>query len=265
MSFRRSSRKPATTRLPSLPLIGFLVVAWLAAALLSTRPVRASVVVAGTRVIYPAGEQEVTLKLSNAGKSPALVQVWLDEGDPKTDPSLLNLPFMLTPALARIDPGKAQTIRIVYTGEPMPPDRESLLWFNLLDVPPSPAEAVTGPNYVQLAFRTRLKFLFRPAALAKEAGRADEAPHKLVWHIVREGDRASLRVSNPSRYYVTIISARVGEGEDEPAARFESGDMVAPGGAVLLPLSAMPARAGKVSFTTLDDYGAPVKHEASLK
>jgi chaperone protein EcpD len=255
--------------MPSLPLIGFLVVAWLAAALLWTRPVRASVVVAGTRVIYPAGEQEVTLKLSNAGKSPALVQVWLDEGDPKTDPSLLNLPFMLTPALVRIDPGRAQTIRIVYTGEPMPPDRESLLWFNLLDVPPSPAEAVTGPNYVQLAFRTRLKFFFRPAALAKEAGRADEAPDKLVWHIVKEGDKAALRVSNPSGYYVTIISARVGEGEGEgegqPAARFESGDMVAPGGAVLLPLSAMPARAGKVSFITLDDYGAPVKHEASLK
>ncbi|MDR5833371.1 fimbria/pilus periplasmic chaperone [Caballeronia sp. LZ034LL] len=251
MTFRRRAREPA--------FIGLLVSVWLVLTL-TAFPACASVVIAGTRVVYPAAEQEVTLRLSNVGKSPALAQVWLDEGDPKVDPSLLNLPFMLTPALARLDPGKAQTVRIVYTGEPMPPDRESLLWFNLLEVPPSPAEAVTGPNYVQLAFRTRLKFFFRPAGLA---GRVEDAPDALEWRIVTEGGKSALRVSNPSSYYVTIISARVG-GSD-PAARFDAGDMVAPGGAVSLPLSATPAPGGNVSFTTLDDYGAPVKHEASLK
>ncbi|MDR5778893.1 fimbria/pilus periplasmic chaperone [Caballeronia sp. LZ065] len=263
MRFRRRGPEPAAARALTAPFVGLLVALWLAVAValaLAAVPACASVVIAGTRVIYPAAEQEVTLRLSNVGKSPALAQVWLDEGDPKVDPSLLNLPFMLTPALARLDPGKAQTVRIVYTGEPMPPDRESLLWFNLLDVPPSPAEAMTGPNYVQLAFRTRLKFFFRPAGVA---GRVDDAPGTLVWRIVTEGGKSALRVSNPSSYYVTIISARVGG--SEPVARFDAGDMVAPGGAVSLPLSATPAQSGTVSFTTLDDYGAPVKHEASLK
>jgi chaperone protein EcpD len=51
----------------------------------------ASVVIAGTRVVYNATDSEVTLKLSNVGKSPALAQVWLDKGDPKVDPSKLAL------------------------------------------------------------------------------------------------------------------------------------------------------------------------------
>ena len=48
---------------------------------------QASVVITGTRVIYPEMEREVTVKLNNDGNTPALVQVWLDDGNPKTLPS----------------------------------------------------------------------------------------------------------------------------------------------------------------------------------
>lgn len=221
---------------------------------------QASVVIAGTRVVYNAADSEVTLKLSNVGKSPALTQVWLDQGDPKADPSKLDLPFILTPPLARIDPDKSQTIRIAYTGEPMPKDRETLLWFNLLEVPPKPTAAQAGPNYVQLAFRSRLKFFFRPAGLP---GSADEAPGKLTWRLGSQNGKPALIVSNPTPYHVTVIEARVGEGEHAP--KFDAGDMVAPGGQMSLPLSGAPAGGGKVSFTTLNDYGGPMKHEAALQ
>jgi hypothetical protein len=46
----------------------------------------ASVVINGTRVIYPSDEREVTVKLSNEGSLPALVQAWLDDGDPRALP-----------------------------------------------------------------------------------------------------------------------------------------------------------------------------------
>ncbi|WP_336599568.1 molecular chaperone [Paraburkholderia bengalensis] len=219
----------------------------------------ASVVIAGTRVVYNAADSEVTLKLSNVGKSPALTQIWLDKGDLKADPSKLDLPFMLTPPLARIDPGKSQTIRIAYTGEAMPQDRETLLWFNVLEVPPKPTADQAGTNHVQLAFRSRLKFFFRPAGLA---GKSDDAPERLTWRVAEQNGRPALLVSNPTPYHVTIIEAQVGEGEHAP--RFDDGGMVAPGGQLALPLSAAPAAGGKVSFTTLNDYGGPVKHEAAL-
>ncbi|WP_043219895.1 fimbrial biogenesis chaperone, partial [Burkholderia gladioli] len=85
----------------------------------------ASVVIGGTRVIYGAGEPEVTIKLSNEGQSPALVQSWVDAGDTKSEPSTTKVPFVVTPPISRIDPSKSQTLRIVYTGEPLPKDRES--------------------------------------------------------------------------------------------------------------------------------------------
>src|SRR5215475_3561481 len=50
-------------------------------------PAEASVVIAATRVIYDANESEVTLKLSNEGQSPALVQSWIDAGDVRGAPS----------------------------------------------------------------------------------------------------------------------------------------------------------------------------------
>jgi chaperone protein EcpD len=219
----------------------------------------ASVVVAGTRVVYNATDSEVTLKLSNAGKSPALTQVWLDKGDPKVDPAQIDLPFVLTPPFARIDPGKAQTVRIAYTGEALPKDRETLLWFNMLEVPPKPTEAQAGANYVQLAFRSRLKFFFRPQGLP---GSADDAPGKLTWRLSSQGGKSALVVSNPTPYHVTIIDAHVGEGEH--AARFDEGGMVPPGGELTLPLSGKATANGQVSFTTLNDYGGPTKHEAAI-
>ncbi len=220
----------------------------------------ASVVIAGTRIVYNATDSEVTLKVSNAGKSPALTEVWLDKGDPKVDPSKLDLPFVLTPPLARIDPDKSQTIRIAYTGEALPRDRETLFWFNLLEVPPKPAAAQAGANYVQLAFRSRLKFFFRPAGLP---GSADAAPEKLTWRIGRDNDKPALLVSNPTPYYVTITEAHVGEGPGVP--KFDEGCMVAPGGQFALQVSAAPGAGSKVSFTTLNDYGGPIRHEAMLQ
>ncbi|SAL16219.1 pili assembly chaperone [Caballeronia peredens] len=236
-----------------------LMAAMIAAGTLSAVSSQASVVIAGTRVVYNAGDSEVTLKLSNVGKHPALTQVWLDKGDAKEDPSKIDLPFVLTPALARIDPDKAQTIRISYTGEELPNDRESLLWFNVLEVPPKPEQADAGGNYVQLAFRSRIKFFFRPTGLP---GTSDAAPDKLQWNLVTENGKSALKVANPTPYHVTIIEAQVGAGDKAP--KFDDGGMVTPGGELSLPLSAPAAAGGKVSFTTLNDYGGPMKHEANL-
>ncbi|HIE5945917.1 TPA: fimbrial biogenesis chaperone [Burkholderia cepacia] len=220
----------------------------------------ASVVISGTRVVYNASESEVTLKISNDGKSPALTQVWLDKGDPQSDPSKLNLPFILTPPLARLDPGKSQTIRISYTGEELPQDRETLFWFNLLEVPPKPTVGEVGQNYVQLAFRSRLKFFFRPKGLKKGA---DDAPTMLKWQLVPQEERSALQVSNPTPYYITIIEAHVGDGEK--IVKLKDSAMVAPGEKIILPLSGKAGPSEKVEFTTLNDYGGPVTHEMSLK
>src|SRR3546814_9447820 len=48
----------------------------------ATGVANASVVIAGTRVVFPAANGEVTVRLNNNGEQPALVEAWIDNGDP---------------------------------------------------------------------------------------------------------------------------------------------------------------------------------------
>ena len=105
----------------------------------ATPPATAGVVVNGTRVVYPADKREVTVSIRNAGETPSLVQAWLDAGDPHSKPGEAKVPFVLTPPLFRLDPTKVQSLRLVYTHDALPVDRESLFWLNVLDVPPRAA------------------------------------------------------------------------------------------------------------------------------
>ena len=97
----------------------------------------AGVVIDGTRHIYPQQRREITLRLTNDDqRAPRLVQVWLDQGDPAQDPTGSDVPFSLSPPVFRMDAGKSQVVRLVYTQDPLPDDRESLFWLNALEIPP---------------------------------------------------------------------------------------------------------------------------------
>ncbi|WP_063552087.1 fimbria/pilus periplasmic chaperone [Burkholderia territorii] len=220
--------------------------------------VQASVVITGTRVLFPGDSREVTVRLLNDGKTPVLVQTWLDTGDEKSAPEKIAVPFVLTPSMFRLDPAKGQSLRILYTGEPLPADRESLFWLNVLEVPPK-ADGNEGANKVQLAFRTRIKVMFRPAGLPGEAGAAAE---QMRWEVVPgQGSRGvALKASNPTPYVVNL-----GELAFEAAGRkytLKPG-FVRPQDVTLFPvpgLSTVPAD-GTVQSSRIDDWGVvrPVK------
>ncbi|MGT2511944.1 fimbria/pilus periplasmic chaperone [Cupriavidus basilensis] len=167
----------------------------------------AAVVVSGTRVIFPAEEREMTIKVTNDGRLPSLVQTWIDVGNENDSPDKIDVPFTLTPTMFRVEPGKGQTLRIIYTNEPLPTDKESLFWLNVLDVPPKPT-AEDERNRLQVAFRTRIKLMYRPAGLP---GKVDEAPALLKWHIARdpEANQYVLKTVNPSPYVVSLGSVQL--------------------------------------------------------
>ncbi|MDB5724125.1 MAG: Pili assembly chaperone, N-terminal [Novosphingobium sp.] len=170
---------------------------------------QASVVIDATRVIYPADRREVSVTLHNAGLAPALVQVWTDLGDPQSKPGEVKTPFILTPPLFRVDPAKGQTLRLIYSQEPLATDRESVFWLNVLDIPPRTAAAPDRPNLLELAFRHRLKILFRPQGLA---GNAADAAAAVSWRIVRTNGHAVIEAHNPTPYFVSYTAAEVKSG-----------------------------------------------------
>ncbi|MBO9357430.1 fimbria/pilus periplasmic chaperone [Bordetella petrii] len=222
---------------------------------------QASIVINATRVIYEAASGEQTVRLTNKGKSPSLVQSWLDTGALQADRGTLDVPFIVSPPISRIDPGKSQTLRIMHSGEPLPQDRESVFWLNVLEIPPRPEDG-HGTNYMQFSLRSRIKLFFRPAGLA---GTAVEAPEKLTWQLATEGGRPMLQVANPTPYYVNFAVVELVTGGQTLSVQ-EPG-MVAPfeTRALALPRAATSAAGTQVRYQFINDYGGTTNGEAALQ
>ena len=231
-----------------------------AACCLFTSTAHADVVIGGTRVVFPAQQGEVTVRLSNEGEKPALVEAWIDTGDVHSTPDSVNTPFLITPPLFRMEPHKDQSLRILYVqgGKPLPSDRESLFWLNVLEIPPKPSGAMADKNTLQFAIRSRLKLFYRPANLP---GTSLKAPDLLTFKAAADGQDAALEVHNPSPYYITISKLAL----DANAAPIASAaGMVAPFGDLRLSLKGVfraPATGTPVVFTTINDYGAGDIHK----
>lgn len=141
----------------------------------------AGLIAQGTRVVFPASEREVTLRVSNTSGTPVLAQAWIDDGRQDVPPEELQVPFSVTPAVTRVDPNGGAVLRIAYLKAPLPTDRESLFWLNIL----SSAQDEDENNALQFSFRSRFKLFFRPSQLKS----VDSAAGKLQWKFLESGEQ----------------------------------------------------------------------------
>lgn len=230
-------------------------------------PAVANVVITGTRVIYPETAKDISVHMRNQGESPVLVQVWLDDYGGAAAASVASvIPFVVTPPVFRMEPNEGQNIRVLYTREPLPADRESLFQFNVLEVSPSPEGSQR--NYLQLAFASKLKFFFRPALL--KSGSSTEAAAQLDWSV---SQARVLRVANPSPFHVSISSIRTArEGTLYGDGDADEGVMVKPYADALINIhknfSVSPPtnhnQRRTLVFTYIDDFGVAKTQEALL-
>ncbi len=235
---------------------------------LSCANVRADIAINTTRIIYAKQHAEENVRLSNQGKKPLLVQAWIDTGDARSDPDTADVPFTISPPVARIDPGKGQILRVFKIRDDLPKDRESLFWFNLLEIPPIPDKSVTeGKNTLQMSFRTRIKLFYRPTALLVTPEQSYES---LSFAVKKKPATYVVEVNNPSPYYVTFNKlelllpdgSRVVSKMGNLNSRF-----VAPYGALSMPLPELksaPLPATKVRYTLINDSGGVSRHEQAL-
>ncbi|WP_342310510.1 fimbria/pilus periplasmic chaperone [Burkholderia pyrrocinia] len=68
------------------------------------------------------------------------------------------MPFAVTPPVARIDSSKGH-VENHLSRRALPQDRESVVWINVLKVPPKPAinDSDADANRLELVFRSRIK------------------------------------------------------------------------------------------------------------
>lgn len=214
----------------------------------------ANVVITGTRVIYPAEQKNVIVKLENSGKNAALIQAWIDDGDANADPKKTKVPFVITPPVARVEANSGQSLRITFTGtQALATDRESLFYFNLLDIPPKPSKEFLekSPNFLQFAVRSRLKLFYRPANLPLTPTDA----YKVVkWKAVPNG----VLVENNTPYYMNYVGLEMGK------VGAKHVKMVAPFSQETFELKG--AERGKtITWYLVNDYGGDSVGEAVLE
>lgn len=223
---------------------------------------QASVVVSGTRLVYPAKQHDITIQLTNTDSRPALVQSWIDSGDVKQDPSQSTAPFVVTPPITRVDAGKKQLIRLTFLGSAaVPTDRESVFWYNMLDVPPE-SKAQEGKNSIQVALRTRIKVFYRPDGLP---GSPEKAATGLSWQGVKTPQGYALRAVNSSAFNVSMSKVAVITGGTTYSD--DLGGMVPPKSSkdfVLKGLNSAPSVQAGVTYTWINDYGSETKGKSTV-
>lgn len=243
-------------------------VSTLTLALTWTAAADAGVIINATRIIYNEKSGEAIAQVRNQGAGPVLIQSWIDNGDIKSKPDTVKVPFTLTPPVARIDPGKGQALRIARTSGGLPGNRESLFWLNVLEIPPKASQKIAaGDNLMQFSFRTRIKLFYRPDNLPMTPAQAYE---KLDLSLRKGGAGYEIVAKNPSPYYLTFRQIEVRTAKNAVVL----GDlgktqerMVAPFGELVMKVQGMKSApsAGVTAFYSLiDDLGGDVKHEQTL-
>ncbi|XXD11691.1 fimbria/pilus periplasmic chaperone [Klebsiella sp. R445] len=197
---------------------------------------QAGVALGATRVIYPAGQKQVQLGVTNNDDSSTyLIQSWVENADGDKDGS-----FVITPPLFAMQGKKENTLRIIdATNNQLPQDRESLFWINVKAIP-SMDKTKISENILQLAIISRIKLYYRPTKLALSP---DQAAEKLTFS--RSG--SSLVLNNPTPYYLTVTELNAGIRALENA-------LVPPMGNASVKLP--PDAGSDITYRTINDYGA---------
>uniref|UniRef100_UPI0033421757 fimbrial biogenesis chaperone n=1 Tax=Castellaniella defragrans TaxID=75697 RepID=UPI0033421757 len=234
--------------------------------LLTQAPMAHAGVLAGaTRVIFQGGQRERSLMLANTNPYPVVVQTWVDRGE--GDPDGPSMPFIALPSVFRLQPGGIQGLRILYTRDALPQDRESAFWLNLYEIPPATTGEQAELPRVEMAMNTQLKIFYRPAGLAAQGDALAVAPtaQSLRFCLRRQADEWQLVGRNESPYHVSFAALAVaGRGTTWPA-RQEPDMMMAPFSerAYLLDTSPLSTDGG-VQYAYVDDGGFPVAGTAPL-
>ena len=212
----------------------------------------ASISLSATRVIFDGSRKEANITVRNGGQN-VLVQSWIDSDQTEH----VELPFAITPPLARVVANQQQLLRILYEGSGMPLDKESVVWLNVQEIPQTSAADI---NVLQLAVRQRVKVFFRPANLPGEAA---QAPAQLKWALKKDAGQTLLNVNNPSSYHVSLADLKVGD--TDKSELMIGATMIAPGEQKEFTLKHFtPGQSPNLLFRSINDYGAQDRYSAQL-
>lgn len=223
----------------------------------------ASVVMTGTRVIFPANQNEKTVHLQNKDNTPNIVQVWLDKGNESSTLDTADAPIIANPQIFKMAPNQGQIVRLVFIGDKssLPNDRESIFYMNFSEIPSSKSKNSVN-NKLMLVFKNRVKVLYRPDHLVIPS-------HEIAKHITYEwmGNRSSSKIilHNNSPYFANFANLIItNAGQKRIIAKNQ---MIAPYSSKewSSPIKSTTHVNSLVSLSLINDYGVAITTDLSLK
>nr|WP_306958349.1 molecular chaperone [Pseudomonas synxantha] len=211
---------------------------------LASPPANAALKIEGTRLIYFGQDKAAGISVVNLASQEVVVQTWITGEDESTG---RTVPFAATEPLVQLGAGEHHKLRILYAGEGLPSDRESLFWLNIMEIPLKSHDA----NSVQFAIRQRLKLFYRPPALQ---GGSAEAVQQLVW----SSDGRTVTVDNPSAFHLSLVNLQTDNlalSDYLMLKPHERKTLTGPG--------ALP-KGTTLHFTEITDIGLQARHSAAL-
>ncbi|WP_330982411.1 MULTISPECIES: fimbria/pilus periplasmic chaperone [Enterobacterales] len=201
--------------------------------------VEASVVVGGTRVVFDGNKKETSISVENKDSSANLVQTWVsavETGSPD------KKALIITPPLFRLNPGERNVLRIVRSGSALPENKESMYWLNVKGI--TAVEKGSVPTHsLQLAINSRVKLIYRPAALKSKP---EDFAGKLRWRV----ENHQLKVTNSSPHFMNFFEIKVA-GKMLPAFTY-----VPPMSSASFSLAGKnPASGSKIEWSVINDFG----------
>lgn len=247
-------------------MIAIPTLAWRCAliipALLVAASAHAQVRIETTRVIFPHDQKEVSVRLTNIGQAPSIVQSWVSPYGIDSTPDASDVPFMVLPPVVRVDAGKTQALRLRLMDKALPADRESVFTLNVLDVPGRASGQESTGAVLNIAARNRIKVFYRPQAVEKFG--YSRAVDQLRWAVVPQSSGWALQAVNDSPLNVTVVRAGVKvDGKDISA---ENVTMLPPKATLHFPLlgGVHAAKAAEVRFKYINDHGATLERTVEL-
>lgn len=168
-------------------------------------PLDASVVITSTRVIYPSEAENRSIQLKNNDNFPNVIQVWVDKNNPESTPETADGPFLALPAIFKMEANQGQVVRLIYTGDEQPRDRESIFYLNVLQIPPLSKEYV-GENQMLVMLKSRMKIFYRPAEIDDNA---EDLGGKIDFTVNQVDGGIDVTIKNNSSFYASIVDIKM--------------------------------------------------------
>ncbi|MEQ4922325.1 fimbrial biogenesis chaperone [Proteus hauseri] len=160
-----------------------------------------SVTMLKTRIVYASDSKFEVLKFMNNDDIPYIMQLWADKNNPNSTPDNADAPFVIQPPVFRIDPKTGRDARLIYTGEGLPQDRESIFYLNIAQIPPKDLNKdIKEGNSFTVIVHHRLKVFYRPTAIESSL---NDIEKQISFSVDANG---KIKIKNDSPFFVSFSS-----------------------------------------------------------